>query len=98
MLLYDASCRACDVGGGVCTCPPPPTHAYIYMGPSGIFPGQNATGQTGGGLAGEGRPYHLHMERNEGNDIYGAPNWLGVGVAIGAVLLTVIAVVLAIVN
>jgi hypothetical protein len=80
--------------GGVCTVPPTPPSVYIYMGPEGIFPAQNATGQTGGGRGGEGRPYHHYMDRKEGGDIYGAPNWLGVGVALAAVAIIVVALVL----
>jgi hypothetical protein len=64
------------------------------MGPEGIFPAQNTTGQTGGRSAGGGRPYHVVMDRKEGGDIYGAPNWIGVGVALFAVAIVVVALVL----
>jgi hypothetical protein len=34
------------------------------------------------------------MDRKEGGDIYGAPNWIGVGVALFAVAIVVVALVL----
>jgi hypothetical protein len=73
--------------------PYPPIRIYIY-GTRGDFPWSERHWTNGWLFSGRGRPYHHLMDRKEGGDIYGAPNWLGVGVALAVVAITVIALVL----